>query len=207
MLDPEPVAKRVKAPKEPGTAQRLDPSNATTSSTTPGRTQQDGPAPSGGTAEQPEHVPAEVEVDEAHSKHPQGPSLSTPRAGSPIGKFVHLFVDKTSRGEGAPWVGTADTKASEDYVSRIPDISQEMETILETLGPSITDFHSRCKGSTVALSLIHISEPTRLTAGTPKVHYSLYPEWAHPQANLSTCLLTKPPWEKGPHGWGRRTRK
>ena len=45
-------------------------------------------------------------------------------------------------------------KVSDEYVSQIPDISSEMESILEILGPSIADFHSRCKGSSAAIGLL-----------------------------------------------------
>ena len=53
-------------------------------------------------------------------------------------------------------------KMSEDYVSRLPDISSEAETIFNALGPSRTDFHERCEGSREAIGLL-ISEMAKHT--------------------------------------------
>ena len=39
-------------------------------------------------------------------------------------------------------------------MSKIQGISLEAEAILETLGPSITDFHTRCDGSIEAIGLL-----------------------------------------------------
>ena len=83
------------------------------------------------------------------------PPASLDAPGPTERQVVHLLIDKTAtRRKDAPWTGVAATKVTEDYVSKLPDISSETETIFNAPGPSMTDFHERCEGSSEVIGLL-----------------------------------------------------
>ena len=101
-------------------------------------------------------VPERSDKD-GESENPQlQRPLASPQVVAPVmGQTVHLFIDKTTEGSrDGPWSGVAAPKVRDDYVSMIPNISAESANMLEALGPSITDFHERCDGSSEAIGLL-----------------------------------------------------
>jgi len=106
--------------------------------------------PPEGRIENPTSTPIATGADLNLHRQPQRPPAPRPWEGCTANRVIHLFVAKEVVDE---MVSDPEEKV-EDCVSRIPNTSAEMDSILDELGPCITDFHSRCRGDSAAIGLL-----------------------------------------------------